>query len=483
MKKLWMAFLSIFAGSLAIRFWGLNRFNTLVFDEVYFAKYGFSYLKQIPFFDVHPPFGKYFIALGIWLHAHFMGGLEAFQNAATVEEIDAFAYRWANGVVGTTIPILVGAIAYQITRQKRYAILASVFVALDGLVLVESRYGLINVYLLAFGLLGVLAFLKSLTSARQTLWMMASGACLGGCASVKWNGLGFLLGIYLLYGGAWALQSLKSTCDRRFKPSDLETESSISGDDDANPQDDPTPPDRKILKNPLRSILEIDRLDFAIHFALVPFLVYRLLWIPHLQLNTDFTFAGMQWQILTYHESIGNTAEAHPYCSTWYSWPWMVRPVGYYFEAVDRGLQTIVFDVHAFGNPPLWWLSAFAIAGVTFQFVRQGIDGVLNRPMSQTRFLLHSVLVCQFVANFLPWAKVSRCTYIYHYMAASLFSFMALAWWVDRALSCRDRRWRILGSVAIAIVVLGFWYWLPIYLGLPLTREAFDARMWFRSWY
>ena len=36
--------LGIFLISLVLRFWGLERFNTLVFDEVYYAKYANYYL-------------------------------------------------------------------------------------------------------------------------------------------------------------------------------------------------------------------------------------------------------------------------------------------------------------------------------------------------------------------------------------------------------------------------------------------------------
>jgi dolichyl-phosphate-mannose--protein O-mannosyl transferase len=45
----------IFIFSFCIRFWGLGRFNTLVFDEVYYVKFANNYLTQTPFFDGHPP--------------------------------------------------------------------------------------------------------------------------------------------------------------------------------------------------------------------------------------------------------------------------------------------------------------------------------------------------------------------------------------------------------------------------------------------
>lgn len=35
--------------ALATRFWGLTRFPTLVFDEVYFARFGRNYLARCSF--------------------------------------------------------------------------------------------------------------------------------------------------------------------------------------------------------------------------------------------------------------------------------------------------------------------------------------------------------------------------------------------------------------------------------------------------
>ncbi len=45
--------------------WQLERFNTLVFDEVYYAKFANDYLTKTPFFNAHPPLSQYIIAIGI----------------------------------------------------------------------------------------------------------------------------------------------------------------------------------------------------------------------------------------------------------------------------------------------------------------------------------------------------------------------------------------------------------------------------------
>ncbi len=88
--------LAIFLLSFGLRFWGLGRFNEFVFDEVYFAKYGYNYLQQVPFFDVHPPLGKYLISMGIWLHTNFFKQ----GNTAMPTAGFAYAYRWLNALTG-----------------------------------------------------------------------------------------------------------------------------------------------------------------------------------------------------------------------------------------------------------------------------------------------------------------------------------------------------------------------------------------------
>jgi dolichyl-phosphate-mannose--protein O-mannosyl transferase len=62
--------LGVFIVSLSLRFWQLERFNTLVFDEVYYAKFAKDYLTKTPFFNAHPPLSQYIIAIGIWIGTH-----------------------------------------------------------------------------------------------------------------------------------------------------------------------------------------------------------------------------------------------------------------------------------------------------------------------------------------------------------------------------------------------------------------------------
>ena len=59
---------------------------------------------------------------------------------------------------------------------------------------------------------------------------------------------------------------------------------------------------------------------------------------------------------------------------------------------------------------------------------------------------------------------------------------MAIAWLVDRWLSSGNSGLRVMGIVTVLAIGLAFVFWLPIYLGLPLSPAEFQLRIWFPSW-
>jgi len=85
-------------------------------------------------------------------------------------------------------------------------------------------------------------------------------------------------------------------------------------------------------------------------------------------------------------------------------------------------------------------------------------------------------------ANLIPWMGISRCAFLYHYMGSSVFATLALAWWGDRALSRQNPTLTRMVWIAIGFCVVGFIFWMPIFLGLPLDEAGYRLRMWFPSW-
>ena len=305
-----IAIISIFILSVSLRFWGLGRFNTLVFDEVYYAKFANNYLTRTPFFNAHPPLSQYIMAIGIWLGSHFPFGNDTV-NGLTGSLRSPISYRWINALTGSFIPLVIAGIAYQLTHRRSYALIAALFAAADGLLLVESRYALNNIYLVILGLLGQWYFLLAVSNKgyKRWLWLAFAGVWFGASASIKWNGLWFMLGAYMLWGSAWLMRwaRLASKCQNSAASNqDAQNATLIS------------------KKMPWQNLTQLNLLHITVHLGIIPVLIYSLIWIPHLQLNPTPNFWDMQNEILHYHERIGNGPKVHPYCSNWYTWPLML---------------------------------------------------------------------------------------------------------------------------------------------------------------
>ena len=463
-----LALVTIWIFSTILRFWRLGAFNTLVFDEVYYAVFANNYLIGKEFFNAHPPLSQYIIAVGIWLGSLIPMSTEQV-NGLAGSLLSTFSYRWMNAVTGSLIPILIGAIAWQLTHRRSYAVLAALFAALDGLFLVESRYALSNIYLVFLGLGGQLYLLLAFAdnSSGRRVKLTVSGIFLGACVGVKWNGLGFLLGIYILWLLAWSVSSLES----------WERRGQIVSHHRAKPP--------KSSRLWLNNFTKLNLVSIGWYFALLPALTYGVIWIPHLLMNPTSGFWQIHQEILQFHQQVGGD-EIHPYCSPWYSWLVMGRPIAYFYQTVRHalpdGVDEIIYDVHAMGNPILWWLSTVAIILLALVILLGLSRKARQQFVGKQSTWVMAYLVVNYGANLLPWSIVSRCTFIYHYMSASVFALMGLAWIVESWLTSRKIVYRQIGVSVAVLIVAAFCFWLPIYLGLPLSREGYKLRMLLPNW-
>ncbi len=427
-----LGLLAIALLSFGLRFWQLSRFSDLVFDEVYFVKFAQAYLEQAPQFDAHPPLGKYFIAAAIWLSDQFSSN-RLFGRLFNVES--PFSYRWMNALVGSLIPLVVTDIARLLSqgfshsrhraRAITFALLAGSFVAIDGLFITESRYGLINIYTVFFGFLGHWLWLHSKAQSpfvRDGLRLLA-GICLGGAIATKWNGLGFVLSLI-----CWELCRPKNKT-RRF--------------------------------------------NLLFYTLLVPLITYLLIWLPHIHLTSQ-NLLTLHQSLLTFHQGLPTTG--HSACSKWYTWPLLIKPIAYWYE--DAGQQ--VYTVNNMGNPILWWLSSAAIVVLSLKRYAQA------KARKAATDSLSTYLLAGYLANWLPWILVKRCTFIYLYMPSAIFSFMGLAWLLSEWLcmpSGRSPAWvKTVGLAMVIAIALAFLFWLPLSLGAPLTPESLSHRWWLPSW-
>jgi dolichyl-phosphate-mannose--protein O-mannosyl transferase len=499
---------TVFVICVYLRFWGLSRFNTLVFDEVYYAKFANDYLTNTKFFNAHPPLSQYLIAIAIWIGSHIPIGQDTV-NSLTGSLRSTWSYRWLNALTGSFIPLVVAGIAYQLTHRGSYAAIAAIFAAADGLFLVESRYALNNVYLVIFGLLGQWFLLLALDryGKQRSFWLILAGIGFGASAAIKWNGLWFLLGAYLTWLVAWVIQWVESREQGERGRGGKGEKGRITSYQ--------LPTTSYQLQSTGKNLTQLNLLSIVFYLGIIPVFVYSISWIPHLQLNPTPGFLEIQKQILEYHQRIGSSPEVHPYCSAWYTWLLMVRPVAYFYKTAHSITEPIpivgpplpatdvkvIYDVHAMGNPLLWWFSTAAIVLLLWMLVKSVVqrqEVISNRQEAeklrgQERQLpitsplpantwIAVYLIINWLANLLPWMRVTRCTFLYHYMGASVFAGLALAWIVDYWLHSYRRNLQVLGITAIFLVLLAFVFWMPMYLGLPLSPESYKLRMWFPSW-
>lgn len=403
----------------ALHFWRLHLPAEPVFDEVYFPVFARNYLDGTPFFDAHPPLGKYLIAIGI----RFFG-------------FTPLGYRAVDALFGIGLVLLVYRLSRALFRNRKIAFLAGVFAALDGLLLVESRAGLINIFAVCFALAAYDLFLRSTLQAdnrphRSSLF--GAGVCAGAAAAVKWVGAASLGVLWVLVlaarlhhrftGGRWTA-ALASRFDRIHA-------GSMAG--------------------------------YLLHLFLVPVLVYSVSFIPHLLQNPEFDFVELHRQMFGYHSHL---QEGHHYASPWWSWPLVLRPVSYFWQVdAASGQATSILNI---GNPVLWWLALPALVFALWQALRRRTFGLL-------------FVLLAYAAHYFPFVLISRATFSYHYMGALPFAIIAVA---QAMIDLWERGgWRReLAAISVLAILACAAYFLPLWLGLPLPAGAFYQRMWLQSW-
>lgn len=215
----------------ALRFWNLEAPYTLMFDETYYVKDAYSLMRRgyeskwaedmdhlfaagdfsamltDPSYAVHPPVGKWLIGLGMWLFG----------------PDSSFGWRFSTALFGTAAVFLVILVGWRLFNSQALGLIAGLLLAVDGIGIVLSRTGLLDVFLMFFALLGFWFTLKDRAVMDERLalalrtpvghgangaprypgrvygprlgmrWhLVGAGVALGLATGVKWSGLFFL---------------------------------------------------------------------------------------------------------------------------------------------------------------------------------------------------------------------------------------------------------------------------------------------------
>ena len=222
------------------RLWNLGSPHEIMFDETYYVKDAysiwhlgyegtwaqnanasfvrgnFSMLSPEASFVVHPPLGKWLIAMG----------MEAVGPASS------WGWRLAVALAGIATVLLLCRLVWRLFPSPLLVGLAGLFLAIDGVGITESRIGLLDGFIGLFALAAVYCIVRDRQSQRERIarllegttegalapkagwrpWMISAGVLLGCACSVKWSGLYLLatIGIMTVIWDGTALRAVKA---------------------------------------------------------------------------------------------------------------------------------------------------------------------------------------------------------------------------------------------------------------------------------
>ena len=440
----WVSAWGIGLIALFFRIWHLGSPKGFVFDEVYYAQNADSLLHHAVELDpktnaaqfiVHPPIGKWVIALGIKIFGYH-----------------EFGWRISAAIVGTASIIMIFYVAKRLFNNYFVALSAEILMAADGLHLVMSRTALLDIFLMFFTLLGFYFLLRT----QHYL----AGITLGLAAATKWSGLYYLVAyfaftLYVDYRNNTALE----------------------------------------IPQPIRTTLREKLWKRFLQYLVIPVFIYVSSWVGWFATLTGYdrqwaktnpasalgwiipgpvrSFWHYHWEMWNFHT---NLTTSHPYSANPWSWLILGRPTSFYYQApAGCGAKSCAQEVLALGTPILWW-SAIAAIAVTFGY------WIAQREW-QTGLLLLS-----FAAGYLPWFNwQKRTVFSFYAIAFEPFVILIIAYTIWKFLESYSNGYslklkRRIVSGYLVIVVINFIYFLPLYLGINIPYSHWSQLMWFPNW-
>jgi len=139
--------------------------SQILWDEKYFPAMANKYLHGVYQFDLHPPLGKFIIAVGISLLGN-----------------EPLGWRIMPTLFGVALLPLVALLGWYCLKERVGAVLMATFFAAETFFIVFSRTGVMDIFLVFFVLAAFLVALRA-ESNRQVIW---PSLLIGLAIAVKW---------------------------------------------------------------------------------------------------------------------------------------------------------------------------------------------------------------------------------------------------------------------------------------------------------
>ena len=499
-----------------IRLPGLDNVRTLIFDETYYVKDAWSLLtlgyegtwakdvdaafaagdvsglSTVGGYPVHPPTGKWLIALGMKIFG----------------QSDPVGWRIAAAICGIITVCLLCRLAQNLFRTPALTLLAGLFLATDGMAIVMSRTSILDGFLTMFALAAFLCVVKDQETSRPRLlaklrewdclgaprqgwpslrayltrqdrrpfaigpnagnrpWLLAAGVLAGLACSVKWSGIYALAFLGLFVG----LREV--TCRwRAGHPS------------------------------PIRGALLADiwwAFILMVPTAILTYIASWFGWFAHPAAHGHGRsgipgFAGSLADLWLYHKEMwtfhNGLSTPHTYQSNPYTWLAQYRATSFHWangpEVTGCASGKCATDVVALGNPLLWWIGIGALIIVLWATVRY-------------RNWRTGVITLGYIALYVPWlAYAHRTIFTFYTVAFAPFVALAVAWliavlagWVTAdgqpLAAPLPRRTELTGWVLAALLTITILacaaYFMPLWRADIMDYSFWRAHMWLPSW-
>lgn len=441
-----------FVLSALLRIPHLGRVPNFTFDEAYYVPQGYSMTEygyerhfadggQDAFgthaldkvfttggdFVVHPPLGKWLIGLG--------------ELAGPTE---TWTWRISAVIAGSLVAALVALMAWHLSHSWKWSALAGGLASIEGMIFVESRTGILDIFLTLFVVAGAAAAFKdrdSLATGWWRPWRIAASMSFGLATGVKFSGVIFLIA-YLWLTIAWDLRKPGSTVEALGRT--------------------------------------------ARNFVLVPVssaVMYILTWTGwfltdggygrHSKSNIVASWLHTQIEMLTLAGAIETP-------HNWQSgpWAWLIqwRPTMFYTVTEpcegDQG-STCYQIVTSLGTVPIW------IAGILALIA-------LGWLLARFRDRDSALILAWVAAGYLPWWFFSgRTIYAFYVVVVAPFVILAIIVVLLRLHRSEHSRSSLARPIAVGLAiaaVVWFWLYYPVYTAEIISDGTYSRLLFWKGW-
>jgi dolichyl-phosphate-mannose-protein mannosyltransferase len=416
---------------LNVSLWGIDRPSYKYFDEEHYVEAG----QELVMSGVnrnwsHPPFAKTIIGVGTQLFGNTPLG-----------------WRVMSALFGSAVIALIYAWAMVLFRDRKLAMLVAILTAVNQMHFVQSRIATLDVFMVCFILLGFVYFtrvyLQQIDRNTRRGWvaLLVSGFGFGLALACKWLAI-----VPAVFCAVLLFLQMNTT------PLRLRLRLSIG----------------PFIVLPVLVYLFVSSLLVGLgHPDYAPILDSKLgPSQPIFEASTTYGLLDilkLQFEMLKTHVSFSNPG--HPYVSSWYTWPLMLRPMWYHFVRYDMNGVTELSGIFLIGNPIVFWLGLLAIGHCIWLGYKK------KDPVAK-------LIAGAFLVLWLCWAVLPRKTgFFYYYYPSSMMLGLAL---VLSAKELQPPKWVLYGGLVLAILSFVFFY--PVMTAKLMPIESFQWRILFNQW-